>query len=313
MCKMILTFDIEDFINPNELSALELILELLEKYKLKAIFFITAHMAEKLNNFPKILELLQEHEIGYHSSGHSVRPIIAEYTDVQNYDQAYLRSVERETAHLNPLTGKIEKEGGIHVLQRLFKPKKIRAFRAPGMSWTPPHLEALARLGIEFDFSSDISISEPAFYKGITFYPYTFTQVWNGNLSDYKCLLSALYRNKVAILGLHPTWFVNEKMWDSIYYEANPTKIVRVQPKSRQEIELLFAKFELLLKQIKLLQQCRLVKVDINLFQALKKLTVNQNQVQKCYEKSMVWPITYFNYYPVFIRNHFNIFFQNAM
>ena len=313
MRKLMLTFDVEDFISTNELPALTILLKMLEKYKLKGLFFISGHIAEKISSIPEIMELLKDHEIGFHSSGHSVRPIIAEYTDVKNYRQAYLISVERETSYINPLTGKVEREGGIYALQNLFKHKRIRAYRAPGMSWSPPNLEALAKLGIEFDFSSNISTSEPAFYKGITFYPYTFTQKWDGHLSDYKCLLSALLKNKIAILDLHPTWFVNKKMWDSIYYLGNPQTLLKVRTRSRKEVELLFTRFEILLKQIILLQLSGLVDVDASLSATVNKLTVNQKQVQKCYETSMRWSRKYFNYNPVFIRNHFNEFFRDAI
>jgi len=204
--KLLLTFDIEDFINPNAIYALHTLLEMLKKYKIKAIFFITGHMAEKLTNFPDIIDQLKNHEIGFHSSSHSVRPIISEYTDVKSYHQAYSISLERETAHINPLTGIIEGEGGIYLLQDLFRPKKIEAFRAPGMSWTPPHLEALVNLGIKYDFSSNITAPEPIRYKGITFYPYTLTQQWDGKLYDYQCLISALLKYKVAIFDMHPTF-----------------------------------------------------------------------------------------------------------
>jgi peptidoglycan/xylan/chitin deacetylase (PgdA/CDA1 family) len=313
MHKLMLTFDVEDFINPNEIAALNIILETLEKYNLKAIFFITGHMAEKLGDFPKILELLKNHEIGFHSSGHSIRPIIAEYTDVENYDQAYLTSLERETAHINPLTGKVEREGGIYSLQDLFKPKRVRAYRAPGMSWAPPHLEALAKLGIEFDFSSSITTTEPARYKGLTFYPYTFIQEWEGSQYDYQCLLSAVLKRKVAILDLHPTWFVNQEMWDSIYYAGNPPSLLRVRERTPKEAESLFGKSELLLKQVHMLRRCRLLEVDSNLTTSPKELSVNQNQVQKCYETSMRWPMKRFDYKPRFIRAHFNEFFRDAV
>lgn len=305
-----LTFDVEDFINPNALSALNIILELLEKYKLKALFFITAHMAEKLSNFPKTLELLRNHEIGFHSSGHSVRPIIAEYTDLKSYNHAYLMSLERETSHINPLTGRVEREGGIYFLQGLFKPKRIRAYRAPGMCWTPPHLEALAKLGIEFDFSSSITASEPAHYRGITFYPYTFTQKWEGSLNDYQCFLSSLLKRKVAILDLHPTLLVNQKEWDSIYFAGNPPKLMRVPKRPHKEARLLFSKFEMLLKQVNILKCIGLLEVNSNLTTSTKRLAANQNQVQKCYETSMRWPKKRFNYNPRFIRAHFNEFFE---
>jgi len=122
-------------------------------------------MAEKFSNHPKILELLRNHEIGFHSSAHSVRPITPEYTDIKSYSQAYSVSLERETAHINPLTGKTEGKSGIHLLQDLFYPKKIEAYRALGMSWTPPHLEALADLGIKYDFSFNVTTSELVHYK----------------------------------------------------------------------------------------------------------------------------------------------------
>jgi len=120
-----LTFDCEDFINARSTSALYRILQLLHKSRLKALFFLTGHMAEKISTFPQILRFLEDHEIGYHSSAHSVRPTIFEYTDVEEYEQAYLLSLKRETRHINPITGDCEGEGGITFLKNLFPKKKI--------------------------------------------------------------------------------------------------------------------------------------------------------------------------------------------
>lgn len=55
--KLVLTFDIEDFIDPNEISALKMILELLDKHELRALFFITGHMAEKLAAFRVVADV----------------------------------------------------------------------------------------------------------------------------------------------------------------------------------------------------------------------------------------------------------------
>lgn len=128
------------------MSALHHILELLQKYDVKTLFFITGHMAEKMRDFPKILDLIKDHEIGYHSSAHSVHPTIVEYTDVENYDIARQISLKRETSHINPLTGECEGKGGIILLKALFPKKEIISFRAPGFCWSPPHLEALKDL-----------------------------------------------------------------------------------------------------------------------------------------------------------------------
>jgi len=309
MHKLILTFDIEDFINPNSMYALSTVLEMLKIYKLKTIFFITGHMAEKLSNYPEILDLLKSHEIGFHSSGHSVRPIISEYADVESYSKAYSISLERETSHINPLTGKVEGVGGLHFLQDLFHRKKIEAYRAPGMSWTPPHLEALVDLGIKFDFSSDITNSEPVCHKGVTFYPYTFTQKWEGSLSDYQCLLSAILKRKIAVFDLHPTLYVNQDMWDSIYFRGNPTTLLQVRERPRKETQSLFMRFELLLKQINFLRQTRLMDVDSNLNALSKDLILSENSVEKYYRGSMRWSKRFFNCNPRFIRAHFDEFF----
>lgn len=312
MHKLILTFDIEDFINPNAVSALRAVLELLNKYRLSAIFFITGHMAEKLSNFPDILDLFKNHEIGFHSSGHSVRPTILEYTDVDSYQQAYSASLERETAHINPVTGKAEGKGGIYLLQNLFSQKRIKAYRAPGMSWTPPHLEALADLGIKFDFSSSIAASEPVHYRKIIFYPYTFIQQWDNSLFDYRILLYAILKSKVSVFDLHPTLYVNRRMWDSIYHKGNPHALKRIPARPLKEVTSLFVGFELLLQKIRLLDNTKLIEVNPHLTVSTRDLIVSKSDVQRYYETSVGWARKFFMYNPRYIRNHFQEFFVNA-
>ena len=306
------TFDIEDFINPNEIDGIYSVLEILAKYDFRGLFFITGHMAERLKDFPMLVDLLEDHEIGFHSSGHSVRPTIPEYTDVESYSQAYSISLEREISHINPLTGVPEGIGGINSLKSVFNSRKIQAFRAPGMSWTPPNLEALNHLGIKFDVSSNVTSSEPRNYKGITFYPYTFTQKWAGLFSDYECLLSALLKREVAILDLHPTLYVNQYEWDSIYYEGNPAALYTTPKRSSIDTMSLFKNFDLLLKRINTLQKAKLVSVDPSLNDSAPNLKLCKDNVKQIYEWSMRWPKTRFHYNPKFVLAHFYQFFKDA-
>jgi hypothetical protein len=310
--KLILTFDVEDFINQNAIFALQRILETLQKHGLKAIFFITGHMAEKMSSYPQIIEMLKNHEIGYHSSSHSVRPTIPEYTDVKSYEKAYEMTLERETSHINPLTGEIEGEGGLVFLQGLFYPKKIQAFRAPGMCWTPPHLEALHSLGIKYDFSTNLTQSEPVLYKGITFYPFTVMQQWDGTTYDYECLIYSILKHKITVFDLHPSLLVNQVEWDSIYYKGNPKTLSAVPKRPQNETKLLFHNFELLIKQIKFLQNARIIDTRPSFNAQNKNLILTTHRVNNCYEASMHWAIKHFNYNPKFIRNHFLEFFYEA-
>jgi len=312
MNKLILTFDTEDFINSNAIVSLHTILKILNKYQIKAIFFLTGHMAEKLSNYSILLDLLQNHEIGYHSSSHSVHPIIPKFTDVSSYKQAFMISIERETSHINPITGKMSGEGGIFFLRDLFHSKKIGAYRAPGMSWSPPHLDALNELDINHDFSTNLSISVPKKYKDVTFYPYTFIQHWNGSLYDYQCLLSALMKRKIAVFNLHPTLCVNKNMWDEIYYGGNPQVLGKAIKRSNIETLSIFQKFEILVKQISFLKRSGFLNVDTKLNTPTKDLIITEKEVRKCYESSASWPRKFFKYNPKFMEAHFLDYFKSA-
>jgi hypothetical protein len=313
MRKLCLTFDVEDFINSNEIISVQIILELLAKHDLTALFFISGHSAEKLGEYPNIVTLLNDHEIGFHSSSHSVRPTIPEYTDVDSYEKAYKISLERESSHVNPLTGIPEGKGGILVLHDLFKSKKICSFRAPGMSWTPPNLEALVNMGIKFDFSSNISRSKPIQYKGITFYPYTFMQSWDGGFHNYKCLVSSFLKRQLSILNLHPTLFVNQHEWDSIYYRGNPSALTKIQPRTDKDSSALFKNFELFLKRINFLQQTNLIEVVSKPVESRLNLSISRDQVERVYQWSIRWPVNRFQYHPKFLRHHFYFFFESAI
>ena len=310
-----LTFDTEDFISENSIPGLHNLLELLKKHELSALFFITGHMAEKLANFPATVDLLSEHQIGFHSSSHSVHPTIFEFTDVKSYKEAYQNSLTRETSHINPLTGAIEGRGGIHVLKALFPKKQIISYRAPGYCWTPPHLDALKTLGITYDFSTDICI-EPIDYQGITFYPFTIsTTNWNGRIGEHFLLQRLTIKRDVIVLTIHPSTMVNKFEWDSIYFskfnncKLNPTNLVRLPARTPSEITSIFRKFDLLLKHLEALQKMHFVKVDSEPAQAGRTLFPSIEDAEKSYKHSINWAERY-GYNPVFLQSHFIHFFQ---
>jgi peptidoglycan/xylan/chitin deacetylase (PgdA/CDA1 family) len=305
--KLFLTFDVEDFISRSSITALQTVLELLKKHRLKALFFITGHMAEKLRDFPHVLEMLDEHQIGYHSSGHSVHPTVFEFTDVEDYGKAHEISLKRETSHINPLTGETEGIGGIKALRDLFPDKQIAAFRAPGNCWSPPHLEALKSLGITYDFSADIA-KNPVDYKGITFYPYQIIGQLEGKASDYRSLFLSL-RHKVIVTNMHPSLLFYQSEWDAIYHKSNPQKLTEPQMRSQAEITLLINKFDMFLKEVSCLQKIGLVEVTPQLEKAERTITISKEKVEKCYQTSVRWALKQ-EYKPKFMHSHFFRFFE---
>jgi len=290
-------------------------LELLEENDLTGLFFITGNMAEKLSEHPETVALLDEHQIGYHSSSHSTHPTIFEFTDIERFQEAYQTSLMRETSYINPLTGEIQGSGGIHALRSLFPKKNISAFRAPGYSWSPPHLEALKTLGITYDFSTKLS-TDPITFNEITFYPFPiFCSNWQGGVREHILFQKLILKNPISILTIHPSTLVNKLDWDLIYYSKNnrlinPKKMMTPTSKSPEEISNSFYRFELLIKHLKGLQKIHLLKVTPKLESAEKALEPESIDITKCYNDSIVWAGG-FGYKPKFLYNHFRRFFYN--
>jgi hypothetical protein len=264
-------------------------------------------MAERLESFPVIVDLLRGHEIGYHSSSHSVHPTIFEFTDVEDYEQAYETSLQRETSHINPYTGKAEREGGILALKKLFPEKQIKAFRAPGCCWTPPHTEAMRTLGITFDFSAGPCF-RPVNYKGITFYPRAVRGDWRGGMLEYRVLSLSLARRKISVIGLHPSLLVNKDDWDAIYWPQNPKQIVPPRKRGSGEMRHLLHNFDLLLMQTAKLRKLGLIKTDPILEESREELMFTPSDVENYYQQSIRWPLTH-NYRPRYLHRHFFRFF----
>jgi hypothetical protein len=264
-------------------------------------------MAELLFNFPNTVALLNEHQIGFHSSSHSVRPTIFEFTDVKNYQEAYQVSLLRETSHVNPLTGAVEGKGGLLALTALFPNKQIVSFRAPGHCWTPPHLEALRSIGIIYDFSANISVN-PYNYRNLTFYPYPVFGHWRATFTQYRRLILALRHNN-TVLSFHPSMIVNKFDWDKIYFKSNPTKLDPLPARSPAEAAILFNKFEFLLRQIKNLQKINALEVTPTLKKAELTLTPSLSDAEKQYSLISNW-VSQFGYRPQFLRQHFEQFFK---
>jgi hypothetical protein len=308
MNKIYLTYDVEDHINENSFRSLKKILDILNKKKLKAIFFITGDMTEIILRHEHTIELLKKHEIGYHSSSHSVRPIIVEYTDVSSYQKAYELSIERETSKINNINGKIEGPGGINFLKQAFPNKKIRSFRSPGFCWTPPHLEALRELGIKYDFSiHNPGLSKPFRYKKINFYP-TNLQFDNlGPLSIMALTKNAISRNYLNLFS-HPNSFFNDEFWDSIYFNGNPQSKKKVKQRNFNSSYYSFFTLNRFLDIIKLLQVTKKIQITPEFVDSETLSAFKKNKVNELYLLSMKWA-RIFNYEPKYQLEHFNKFF----
>jgi len=311
--RVLLTFDVEgpphreDFMNKEVLTAFYYILKLLKKYHLKGLFFITASVAEKISCYPKIMELLRTHEIGYHSSSHSMKPCIFEYTDVKSYEKAIGISIDRETSRIDRFNGSTTGKGGIFSLRQIFPEKEIISFRAPFLCWTPPHLEALRDLGLKFDFSSDISDS-PVFHKGITLFPYPI--VIDSLLRSFHAFLKRMWSEKFVVLLMHPSHMAFAVGEPHYKQYNNPFIPAEIKRHACLQARLRFRELDLVFLALCSLQEKKLIQIRNSLEESEKCLDPKLVNMAKVYEKSVWAPRNLFGYHPKFLSSHFHRFLE---
>lgn len=308
------------------LKALLKILRLLEKYEMRGLFFITGSVAEKIGNCSEILELLDGHYVGYHSSSHSARPMIFEYTDVEDYDEAVRTSLKRETSRVDPSTGRILGEGGILSLQEVFPNKKIESFRAPFLCWTPPHLEALRQLGLRFDFSGGLSHDtsyHPVHYKGITFYPRPISVDSKISCIGYietfpkkhilpSFLLQDIANGECTVLMKHPAVLAYQTL--RCFHskgEAFTSNLVRNKPRVHVDFASQILSTELLLLELSMLHEIELIEVTPPLRVANTHISHREINLKTIYNMSLGAPSRLFDLKPKFLLSHFNRFFNS--
>lgn len=309
-----LTFDVEgpppreDYFDDSSVYCLDNLLDVLEQKNLHGIFFITGIVAEKLREYPALVKRLSHHRIGFHCSSHHTQMGILRLTDIPSYSEAVEVSIERITSRINLKTGEIEGKGGLLTLKDLFPKNKIECFRAPFFGWSPPHLEALKRLGIKFDFSTRISDS-PFFFKGIVFYPIPIsvdtistTLVRRENNSILlKSLTCVLLQRKLTDLSLHPSMLLVKNCFD-----RNRQQL----PRGKVMVKLSISMLRLLFKRIAYLEKLDLLQVTTKLNGNFEHLDPRKVDVKKIYLQSIHTPIELFGYRPRYIFSHFSHFFR---
>ena len=313
--KVLLTFDVEgppsreDHVEPETISALYYLLKLLEKHNFQALFFITGSFAEKLAKYPKVLDLLRAHEIGYHSSSHSVKPRIFEYTDVESYEEAVQISMERENSSIDLSTGDILGKGGISTLRQVFPDKTIDSFRAPFLCWSPPHLEALRKMGFHFDFSADVC-NTPSFYKGITFMPYP-TPI-DSVFHNLDIILKRILNEKIVVFLAHPSQIIF-RAGKNRHNPGNSFVPIQIVRRSNIAVQSEFLELELFLFGLRRLQKAGITKVYSSVEESKKPLDLEKVDVTKVYEASLRAPKKIFGYTPKFLLPHFYHFFRTRV
>ncbi|WP_146250277.1 hypothetical protein [Paenibacillus flagellatus] len=134
--KVMLWFDVEDYITPQAQESLLALLRMLNRRNVKGIFKIVGEKARRLERDGRtdIWAEMSGHEIGYHTDMHSEHPVSTEYLERCGFRDGAVEYEARE-------------RGGLADLRRIAGKPAI-CFGQAGYAWAPQTYAALKHWGI---------------------------------------------------------------------------------------------------------------------------------------------------------------------
>ena len=213
--KVLFFFDTEDFVQPRSADAIRDIAQILESEGVKGHFAMVGYLGKKLVDWRRfdVVDALKSHHVGTQTLYHSLHPNITEFTDIEDFDAAYLRAMDEESRAI----GMIEAATGA---------EKMWCSVLPGNGNTIVAMYLYADLGIPF-FGGGAGMYEDCTKCGDVWYcnqrhlTYDYSlrleSFIPGDLcgpDDVDAKLGELAGRKVVTFYMHPHMAVLAKHWD---------------------------------------------------------------------------------------------------
>ncbi len=216
MTDIIFSFDTEDFTQNHSADAIYDEAEILRKSDIKGGFCIVGLLAKQLKTWGRddVISALKSHEFGCHSYGHSLHPMLNEYTDIEDFEEAY-KEVTRQESEAIRLIGKISDGAPIYYAC------------PPGNQKNYVAMYAYSDMGIPIyaDTFCDTPDGRGVYYCNI--YQIRYTHCLEELLTmnsdeELVAFVDDMAKYKRAILFTHPNMAVYANYWDlPNYYKEN--------------------------------------------------------------------------------------------
>lgn len=213
MTEIIFSFDTEDFTSNKAADGILREAEILKKHGVRGSFCLVGLLAEQLEKWGRndVLDALKYHEINCHTYGHTLHPMINEYTDTEDFFKAYNEVIRQETK-------------AVDMIKKATGAKKLYAAVPPGNQKSYAAMYAYADMGIPVyaDTFCDTENGSGAYYCNIFHveYAYCFEQHgFNGSEEDFRAVLDGLAKRKRAVVYTHPNQSLFDEWWDILNYD----------------------------------------------------------------------------------------------
>ena len=212
MTDIIFSFDTEDFTSSRAADGILYEANLFKEEGVKGCFCVVGLLAKHLKEWGRddVIEALSHHEIGTHTYGHTLHPMINEYTDIEDFCEAQKRLIEEESL-------------GIEHIKNTLGVERVWAACPPGNQKSYVAMYGYHKMGIPIyaDTFCDTEWGTGAYYCNIFHANYTFGIEWflrDATEDDIKKVLNDLAKRERAVIYTHPNMIIKEDCWDALNY-----------------------------------------------------------------------------------------------
>lgn len=212
MTEVIFSFDTEDFTSNRAADAIYREAEILREEGVRGGFCVVGLLAQQLKNWGRtdVIDALKHHDILTHSYGHSLHPTINEYTDKENFDEAYKLFYEQE-------------KQAIEWIKDILGCDNVLGACPPGNQKSYVAMYGYSDMGLPIyaDTVCDTVNGRGVHYCNIYQTKYTFTLEWFLKKSDDAFMrekLDELAENERVICFTHPNMAIFTDFWDALNY-----------------------------------------------------------------------------------------------
>lgn len=212
MTDIIFSFDTEDFTSSRAADGILYEANLFREEGVKGCFCVVGLLAKHLKEWGRtdVIEALSHHEIGTHTYGHTLHPMINEYTDIEDFDAAQKELIRQESL-------------GIEYIKDVLGVDRVWAACPPGNQKSYVAMYGYHKMGIPIyaDTFCDTEYGTGAYYCNIFHVNYTFGIEWflreNGE-DGIKRVLDELAKRERAVIYTHPNMIIKSNFWDALNY-----------------------------------------------------------------------------------------------
>ncbi len=178
---------------------------------IRGCFCLVGLLAKHMKEWGRedVIEALSHHEINSHTYGHTLHPMINEYTDIEDVDEAIARVIKEESLAIDYIKGTMGD-------------RRIYAAVPPGNQKSYAAMYAYAKMGIPIyaDTFCDPLDGRGSYYCNIYHIAYVeaMESIMHGDEADIRRLLDKLATRKRAVLYTHPNMARYCEFWDQVNY-----------------------------------------------------------------------------------------------